>query len=87
MVAGEDGEDAVKAGHLVDGEGEGDEFGRGTEGDEVEEGLERPASVHMLSRVSYAWFPDSYPRSWKSQQGGRHNGQTEVVACAQSMST
>lgn len=39
MVAGEQGEDAVEARDLVDGEGEGDELGGGAEGDEVEEGL------------------------------------------------
>lgn len=39
VVAGEDGEDAVEAGGFVDYEGEGDEFGGGSEGDEVEEGL------------------------------------------------
>jgi hypothetical protein len=39
VVSGEEGEDAVEAGDLVEGEGEGYEFGGGAEGDEVEEGL------------------------------------------------
>jgi hypothetical protein len=39
VIAGKKGKDAVEPGDLVDGEGEGDEFGRGTEGDEVEECL------------------------------------------------
>lgn len=39
VVAREQRQDAIKAGDLVEGEGEGDEFGGGAEGDEVEEGL------------------------------------------------
>lgn len=39
VIAGEDGEDAVEAGGLVDYEGESDEFGGGAQGDEMEEGL------------------------------------------------
>ena len=47
MVAGEDGEDAVEAGDLVEEEGEKDEFGGGAEGDEAQNGLRR-VKVSML---------------------------------------
>jgi hypothetical protein len=39
FIAGEDGENAVDGGDFVDDEGEVDEFGGGTQGDEVEERL------------------------------------------------
>lgn len=38
-VAGKEGQDAVEASDFVDGKGEGDEFGSGSEGDDAEEGL------------------------------------------------
>jgi len=41
VVAGEDGEDAVEAGDLVEEEGEKDEFGGGAEGNEAQNGLRR----------------------------------------------
>jgi len=41
MEAGEDGEDAVEAGDLVEEDGEEDEFGGGAEGDEAQNGLRR----------------------------------------------
>jgi hypothetical protein len=47
MVAGEDGEDAVEAGDLVEEESEEDEFGGGAEGDEAQNGLRR-SSVSMV---------------------------------------
>lgn len=46
MVAGEDGEDSVKTGDLVEEEGEEDEFGGGAEGDEAQNGL-RKSEVSM----------------------------------------
>lgn len=46
MIAGEDGEDAIETGDFVDDEGEGDELGGGTEGDDVKEGL-LTMSVHL----------------------------------------
>jgi hypothetical protein len=58
LVAGEDGEDAVEAGEFVDEEGEGDEFGGGAEGDDVEEGLHSIVSIHVVCWVSRGCLPE-----------------------------
>lgn len=79
VVACEDGEDAVEAGGLVDYEGEGDEFGGGTQGDEVEEGLygdvRAVVGLGMAGRLvpirGAGLWDGTYPWFGKAQDG-RH---------------
>lgn len=67
-IACEEGEDAVEAGDLVDGEDEGDELGGGGEGDDVEEGLP-DVSVSIIGACRLL----TYSRSRKLKNG-RHDG-------------
>ena len=55
VVAGEDGEDAVEAGDLVEEDGEEDEFGGGAEGDEAQYGL-RKSEVSMVCDWRWWWM-------------------------------
>lgn len=55
MEAGEDGEDAVEAGDLVEEDGEEDEFGGGAEGDEAQYGL-RKSEVSMVCDWGWWWM-------------------------------
>jgi hypothetical protein len=79
MVAGEDGEDAVEAGDLVEEDSEEDEFGGGAEGDEAQYGLRR-SEVSMVCAWSgcecdwraYLGFRDAEER----EEG--HDGQSPM---------